>query len=80
MNNAGIDVAGEPAKQSVVVEKTRHPSSQKGQSREKLILLVEDDEGDQLLTRQALAETDSPLDAVMVSDGEEALDYLRRNG
>ena len=81
MNNAGIDVAGEPATQSVVVEKTRHPSSQKGQtSRGKLILLVEDDESDQLLTRDALAETDSPLDAVMVSDGEEALDYLRRKG
>ncbi len=71
MNNTGIDVAGEPATQNV----------QKDQpSRGKLILLVEDDEGDQLLTREALAETDSPLDAVMVSDGEEALDYLRRKG
>ena len=81
MNNAGIDVAGEPATQSVVVEKTRHPSLQKGQtSRGKLVLLVEDDEGDQLLTREALAETNSLLDAVMVSDGDEALDYLWRKG
>ena len=79
MNNTGIDVA-EPATQNTVVEKTQHGSLQKGQSREKLILLVEDDEGDQLFTREALAETDSPLDAVMVSDGEEALDYLRRKG
>ena len=80
MNNTGIDVACEPATPNTVAEKTQHGSPQKGQSREKLILLVEDDEGDQLLTREALAETDSPLDAVMVSDGEEALDYLRRKG
>ena len=81
MNKTGIDVAGEPATQNTVAEKTQHGSPQKGQtSRGKLILLVEDDESDQLLTREALAETDSPLDAVMVSDGEEALDYLRRKG
>ena len=71
MNNTGIDVAGEPAARNVRTGQT---------GRGKLILLVEDDEGDQLLTREALAETDSPLEAVMVSDGEEALDYLRRKG
>ncbi len=71
MNNMGIGVAGEPAARNVRLGQT---------GRGKLILLVEDDEGDQLLTREALAETDSPLEAVMVSDGEEALDYLRRKG
>ena len=71
MNTSEIDVAREPAARNV----------RRGQTgRGKLILVVEDDEGDQLLTREALAETDSPLDAVMVSDGEEALDYLRRKG
>ena len=62
MNQTGIDVAGEPAKQSVVAEKTRHPSSQKGQpGRGKLILLVEDDEGDQLLTREVWLKPIRPL-------------------
>ena len=52
MNQTGIDVAGEPATQNV----------QKDQpSRGKLILLVEDDEGDQLLTREVWLKPIRPL-------------------
>ncbi len=61
MNNAGIDVAGEPATQNTVAEKTRHPSSQRGQPGRGKLLLVEDDEGDQLLTREVWLKPTRPL-------------------
>ncbi|MBS4097194.1 MAG: response regulator [Sulfuricella sp.] len=41
-----------------------------------VILLVEDDPGDQELTRRALLEGTVPHDLRVVEDGEEALDYL----
>lgn len=44
------------------------------------ILLVEDDPGDQELTRRALLDGDVPHDLYIVEDGEEALDYLFRRG
>ena len=49
-------------------------------SRRTCILLVDDDLGDQELTRRALRSGELPIDLQVVSDGEEALEYLfRRN-
>ena len=45
-----------------------------------VILLVEDDHGDQLLTCEALSESALAQKIVVVSDGEEALEYLSRTG
>ena len=44
------------------------------------ILLVEDDLGDVELTRQALSESQLALDLRVVSNGEEALAFLRQEG
>jgi CheY-like chemotaxis protein len=46
----------------------------------KHLLVVEDDPGDVLLTREALADTTAPLDVHVVGDGEAAVDFLRREG
>jgi CheY-like chemotaxis protein len=46
----------------------------------KHLLLVEDDPGDVLLTREALSGTASTLDVHVVEDGEAAVDFLRRDG
>jgi len=46
----------------------------------KRILLVEDSPNDVELTLAALAENHLANEVVVVSDGEEALDYLRRRG
>ena len=44
------------------------------------ILLVEDDRGDQIITRRALLESKVRNNLFVVSDGAEALDFLfRRN-
>lgn len=45
-----------------------------------IILLAEDDPGDQELTRRALNEGKIANDLHIVSDGEQALDYLYRRG
>jgi len=45
-----------------------------------IILLVEDDLGDQELTRRALAQGKIENELRIVNDGEEALDYLFRRG
>ncbi len=45
-----------------------------------VILLVEDDPGDQELTRRALDAGGMPYELHVVQDGEEALDYLFRRG
>lgn len=45
-----------------------------------VILLVEDDPGDQELTRRALEDGDITHELYIVEDGEEALDYLFRRG
>jgi len=45
-----------------------------------IILLVEDDPGDQELTRRALEEGKVHNSLQIVSDGEQALDYLFRRG
>jgi CheY-like chemotaxis protein len=49
-------------------------------TRSATILLVEDDPGDQELTRRALQEDVLHTDLRIVNDGKEALDYLRREG
>jgi CheY-like chemotaxis protein len=45
-----------------------------------VVLLAEDDPGDQLLTREAFESLHIPHDLRIVSDGMEALDYLYRRG
>ncbi len=45
-----------------------------------IILLAEDDPGDQELTRRALEGAKIQNDLYIVEDGEEALDYLLRRG
>jgi CheY-like chemotaxis protein len=44
------------------------------------VLLVEDDPGDVLMIREAFAESATVTDLHVVSDGEEALHFLRREG
>jgi two-component system, chemotaxis family, response regulator Rcp1 len=44
------------------------------------ILLVEDNAGDVLLTREALREADVAVELTAVADGEQALAYLRDEG
>jgi CheY-like chemotaxis protein len=44
------------------------------------ILLVEDNEGDILLTTEALLTTRIPYDLAVVKDGKEAIDFLTRRG
>ena len=45
-----------------------------------VILLAEDDPGDQELTRRALQHDATRIELRIVEDGEEALEYLRRQG
>jgi CheY-like chemotaxis protein len=45
-----------------------------------VILLADDDPGDQELTRRALEDDVVRVDLRIVSDGEEAMDYLNRRG
>lgn len=45
-----------------------------------LILLVEDNEGDVLLTRVALEESNVNFKLSVVNDGKEALDFLNKEG
>ncbi|HDY65131.1 MAG TPA: response regulator [Phycisphaerae bacterium] len=49
-------------------------------ARPAVILLVEDDPGDQELTRRALKESKICNELCLVEDGEEAMDYLFRRG
>jgi len=44
------------------------------------ILLVDDDPGDVLITRESLAESRLGCDLAVVSDGADALDYLHKRG
>ena len=44
------------------------------------ILLVEDDPGDVLMTREAFEACPTPRRLTVVSDGESAMDYLRQRG
>jgi two-component system, response regulator len=46
--------------------------------KEKTILLVEDNENDEFLTRRALTKLNFPYKLVVARDGVEALDYLYR--
>ena len=45
-----------------------------------IVLLVEDDKGDQILTQEAFKALKVPLDLRIVTDGVEAMDYLHRRG
>ena len=47
---------------------------------ERSILLVEDNAGDVRLTREALREAEVAVELIAVSDGEQALAFLRREG
>ncbi len=49
-------------------------------AREEVILLVEDDPDDELLTRRALEENNLCNELVIARDGEQALDYLFGTG
>lgn len=44
------------------------------------VLLVEDDPGDELMTREALADNDIGNELHVVRDGEQALDFAYRRG
>jgi len=44
------------------------------------ILLVEDNPDDVEITRRALRESAAPVDLIVVRDGQEAVDYLLRQG
>jgi CheY-like chemotaxis protein len=55
-------------------------STQNQRIKNATILLVEDDPGDQELTRRALEDDVVHTDLRIVNDGKEALDYLRREG
>ncbi len=44
------------------------------------VLLVEDDPGDELMTREALADNDIGNELHVVRDGEQALDFVYRRG
>ncbi|MBE9049447.1 response regulator [Nostocales cyanobacterium LEGE 11386] len=44
------------------------------------ILMADDDEDDRMLVREALAESQLPIDLYIVSNGEELLDYLYNRG
>jgi len=48
--------------------------------RQARVLLVEDNEADVRLTREALREAEVAVDLVAVADGEQALEYLRSDG
>jgi CheY-like chemotaxis protein len=52
----------------------------KRQTRPAIVLLIEDDPGDQELTRRALAEGVVKVDLHIVQDGEQAIDYLKGRG
>src|SRR5262245_59153879 len=44
------------------------------------ILLVEDNPADVKITQRAIKESGLPVDLIVVRDGQEAVDYLLRNG
>ncbi|MDB9340508.1 MULTISPECIES: response regulator [Cyanophyceae] len=44
------------------------------------ILMADDDHDDQILVREALAESQLPIDLYIVSNGEDLLDYLYNHG
>ena len=56
------------------------PFRTKNADRRIVILLAEDDPGDQELTRRALTQESFHVDLCIVEDGEDALDYLLRRG
>ena len=45
-----------------------------------VVLLVEDDPGDQKLAKRAFSEFKMPMELHIVGSGEEALEYLQRSG
>ncbi len=53
---------------------------ERAEARRAVVLLVEDDPGDQELTRRALQDDIVRADLHVVSDGEEAMDFLYRRG
>lgn len=51
-----------------------------GLKKKAVILLAEDDPGDQKLTKKAFSDKNLDNELMIVEDGEEALDYLMRRG
>ncbi|MDP5337828.1 MAG: response regulator [Nodularia sp. (in: cyanobacteria)] len=52
----------------------------KGSQTTVTILMADDDEDDHILVREALAESQLPIDLHIVSNGEELLNYLHNRG
>jgi CheY-like chemotaxis protein len=52
----------------------------KGRQATVTILMADDDEDDRMLVREALAESQLPIDLRVVSNGEELMDYLYHRG
>ncbi len=63
---------------SVVSEDLPHSAVATSSVRPMKILLVEDNEGDVRLTREALKDTNVQVQLLVVTDGEEAMTYLRQ--
>ncbi|MBD2510202.1 response regulator [Nostoc muscorum FACHB-395] len=51
-----------------------------GRKRNLTILMADDDEDDGILVREALAESQLPIELYIVSNGEELMDYLYHRG
>ena len=64
----------------VIVTAANEPLSDQGLSEPIDVLLVEDDPGDVLMTREAFEQHRIPTRLHVVSDGEQAIDFLRRAG
>jgi CheY-like chemotaxis protein len=73
-------VAEAPVLQRQQPEAGSATARKRDQRQKGVILLVEDDHGDQLLTCEALSESALAHKVVVVSDGEEALEYLTHTG
>ncbi|MBN3882676.1 MULTISPECIES: response regulator [unclassified Nostoc] len=52
----------------------------KGREKNLTILMADDDEDDGILVREALAESQLPIELYIVSNGEELMDYLYHRG
>ncbi|MDF5709438.1 MAG: response regulator [Nostoc sp. S4] len=52
----------------------------KGRETNVTILMADDDEDDRMLVREALAESQLPIELYIVSNGEELMDYLYHRG
>ena len=68
---ATVDPESQPARQTAPALRLHTPA---------VVLVVEDDLGDQILIQEALQATRVAKQVYTVSDGEEAIEYLHRTG